>query len=43
MSVTPIHLDTTHYDVLEQFRAWEPCRAQNPQAQVTEQARPAWE
>ena len=23
VSVTPIHLDTTHYDALEQFKAWE--------------------
>lgn len=23
VSVTPIHLDTTHHDVLEQFKAWE--------------------
>ena len=24
VSITPIHLDTTHYGVLDRFRAWEP-------------------
>jgi 5'-nucleotidase len=24
VSITPIHLDTTHYGALDQFRAWEP-------------------
>ena len=24
VSITPIHLDTTHYGVLDQFRSWEP-------------------
>ncbi|HJR77089.1 MAG TPA: 5'/3'-nucleotidase SurE [Nitrospiraceae bacterium] len=23
VSITPLHLDTTHYEVLEQFRSWE--------------------
>ncbi|MCC2640453.1 MAG: surE [Nitrospira sp.] len=30
VSVTPIHLDTTHYDVIEQFRAWEPALSRSP-------------
>jgi 5'-nucleotidase len=24
VSITPIHLDSTHYGVLDQFRSWEP-------------------
>ncbi len=38
VSVTPIHLDTTHYEVLDHFKQWEPAlskRAGGPVAAVS--------
>jgi 5'-nucleotidase len=32
VSITPIHLDTTHHAVLEQFRPWEPLIARKARA-----------
>ena len=43
VSLTPIHLDTTHHGVLEQFRSWERSVASARQVAATCSSRQAEE
>lgn len=40
VSVTPIHLDTTHHDVLEHFKAWEQPLSKRPGRRASSNPRP---